>query len=140
MSVCTSRRRTVRGSLLSQVWWGSTAAGRTVEDRCGGCSHMRGSWWRGCSSQDQTTWYIRRHKRPRPNASQRLTICWAEMRSHHTQPISSLPINPTLSLATLSYAPPTSACTALLAFLLTPTLLRPVRKPCMLYIFPSCPP
>jgi hypothetical protein len=96
-----SRRRAC-GSLLSHVSWGSGAAGRTIEDRCGGCLRMRGSWWRGCFSQVQTAWYIRRHQQPRPNASQRLAICRAELRSHHTQPISSLPINPTLSLATLS--------------------------------------
>jgi hypothetical protein len=94
-------RRRVCGSLLSHVSWGS-AAGWTIEGRCGGCSRMRGSWWRGCSSQVQTAWYIRRHQQRRPNASQRLAICRAELRSHHTQPISSLPINPTLSLATLS--------------------------------------
>jgi hypothetical protein len=130
-----SRRRAC-GSLLSHVSWGSGVAVRTIEDRCGGCSHMRGSWWRGCSSQVQTAWYIRRHKRPQPNASQRLAISLAELRSHRTQPTSSLPINPTLSLATLSYAPPSSACTVLLAPLPTPTLLRPERKPGMPYIFP----
>jgi hypothetical protein len=64
-----SRRRAC-GSLLSHVSWGSGVAVRTIEDRCGGCSHMRGSWWRGCSSQVQTTTYIRRHKRHQPNTSQ----------------------------------------------------------------------
>jgi hypothetical protein len=80
-----SRRRRVCGSLLSQVSWGSAAAGRTIEDRCGGCSRMRGSWWTGCSTQGQTTWYIPRHKRRRPHTSQRLAISLAELRSHHTQ-------------------------------------------------------
>jgi hypothetical protein len=37
------------GSLLSQMSWGSAAAGRTIEDRFGGCSCMQRSWRRGSS-------------------------------------------------------------------------------------------
>jgi hypothetical protein len=90
---------------------------------------MWGSWWRGCSTQGQTAWYIRRHKRPRPNTSQ---ISLTKLRSRHTQPIILSPFHPLqstqlrakLSFTMLSYALPSSGCTTLLAFLPQLALLK----------------